>query len=272
MKTRILTAVIAIPFALAAVFYLPNEAFALLMLVVMGIGAWEWGGFLRGGKSSRFFYLAVVLLSCVALWCVMEQPDILLATLLAAAAWWLAASIWVPLYPRGFGGGQPNRLMVGTTGLLVLVPAFVAMVALQGREANGAWQLMVVVTMIWAADTGAYFAGRFLGRHKLAPRVSPGKTWEGAVGGMLAGLLLALAGAQWVYQLEKEVLPAFMLMGAVVLALSIIGDLTESMFKRATDIKDSGSLFPGHGGIMDRIDSLTAAAPCFLLGLHYLSL
>lgn len=272
MKTRILTALIAIPFALGVVFYLPNEGFALFTIAILGLGAWEWSAFLRVSTVGRCFYLAVLLAAFVGIWCQMENPDVLLWTLHVAAVWWLIATLWVMVFPAGFGQGNPNKLMVATTGILVLVPTFVAMVALQGRADNGPWQLMVVVAMMWAADSGAYFAGRFLGKHKLAPKVSPGKTWEGAIGGMLAGLLLVVVGALWVYGLQGDALWAFGLLGALIIALSIIGDLTESMFKRATDIKDSGSLFPGHGGIMDRLDSLTAAAPCYLLGLHYLSL
>lgn len=272
MKTRILTALFAIPIALGAVFYLPNEGFALLMIAVLGIGAWEWGGFLRTTKSVRFFYLALLLIGFVATWCAMDQSELMLLILQIAAVWWVIATLWVLIYPRGFGNGEPNRLMIATTGALVLVPSFAALVLLQGRADNGPWQLMVVVASMWAADSGAYFAGRFLGKHKLAPKVSPGKTWEGAVGGMLAGVLMMYAGARWVYEVDATGMTAFLTLGTVIIALSIIGDLTESMFKRATDIKDSGSLFPGHGGIMDRLDSLTAAAPCFLLGLLYLNL
>lgn len=272
MKTRILTALFAIPLALAAVFYLPNEGFALVAIAMLGLGAWEWGGFLRVSTAARVLYLSLLLTGFVTLWCQLDQPQVVEWTLYVAALWWLLATFWVLVYPAGFGNGSPNRLMIAVTGILVLVPTFAAMVLLQGREGNGPWQLMVVVAMIWAADSGAYFAGRSLGRHKLAPKVSPGKTWEGAVGGVVAGMLLALVGAIWVFQLQGQVLISFLTMAAAVLVLSIIGDLTESMFKRATDIKDSGSLFPGHGGIMDRIDSLTAAGPCYLLGLHYLSL
>ncbi len=163
MRTRILTALVAIPFALAVVFYLPNEGFALFCIAVLGLGAWEWGGFLRVGNAVRFFYLALMLLGFVASWYLMAEPDFLLWSLRVAATWWAAATLWVLLYPRGFGNGNPNKIMIAVTGILVLVPTFVAMVSLQGREGNGPWQLMVVVAMMWAADSGAYFAGRFLG-------------------------------------------------------------------------------------------------------------
>lgn len=272
MKTRIFTAVIALPLALAAVFYLPNELFAVLAIVMLGLGAWEWAGFLRVDAVGRTLYLALSLAGFVLLWCSLERPGVVEASLAVAALWWVVATLWVLVYPRGFTVGAPNRLMVALTGLLVLLPTFVAMVVLQGRPDNGPWQLLVVLAMVWAADSGAYFAGRLLGRHKLAPQVSPGKTWEGAVGGLLAGLLVGIIGGMWIYGLSSQALVAYLLMVTVIVTLSIIGDLTESMFKRATDIKDSGSLFPGHGGIMDRIDSLTAACPCYLLGLHYLAL
>lgn len=272
MKTRILTALVLIPFALGIVFYLPNEGFAVLVAAILGIGAWEWGGFLRSSSQVRIAYLVLNLAGFGLIWLCLDNLSFNALLLSVALLWWCLASVWVVIYPRGFGSGQPNRLMVAVTGLLVLLPCFMAMVALHGRGDNGPWQLMVVVAAMWAADSGAYFAGRFLGRHKLAPRVSPGKTWEGALGGMIAGVLLIYAGGHWIYELDAASMQPFLVMGALVIALSIIGDLTESMFKRATNIKDSGNLFPGHGGIMDRLDSLTAAAPCFLLGLQLLGL
>ena len=124
--------------------------------------------------------------------------------------------------------------------------------------------------VVWGADTGAYFAGRAFGRHKLAPRVSPGKTWEGVAGGAVLALLVAWVGTIWLEPVGGYA--AFLVLVLLTVMISILGDLMESLFKRVADLKDSGGLLPGHGGVMDRIDSMTAAGPFFVLGLLWLSL
>jgi len=155
-------------------------------------------------------------------------------------------------------------------GPFVLLPAWLALVRLhaQGPTLDGPQLLTFLLLLVVAADVGAYFAGRAFGKHKLAPRVSPGKTWEGVAGGLAGASLLALAGALW-FELP---LPRFVLLCVLVVMISVVGDLAESLFKRHAGVKDSGSILPGHGGILDRIDSLTAAGPCFVLGMDYLGL
>jgi phosphatidate cytidylyltransferase len=133
----------------------------------------------------------------------------------------------------------------------------------------GPGYVILLFLLIWGADTGAYFAGRAFGKHKLAARVSPGKTWEGVFGGMLLALTVALGATQWL-EPAGQLVP-FLVLVAVTVAISVLGDLAESLFKRIADVKDSGGLLPGHGGVLDRIDSLTAAAPVFTLGLIWLS-
>jgi phosphatidate cytidylyltransferase len=147
----------------------------------------------------------------------------------------------------------------------VLVPAWLALVVLHEHAPQ---LVLLLILLVVAADVGAYFGGRKFGRHKLAPAVSPGKTWEGVAGGLVAAMLMATAGIYW---LHLTPLPFFALSALVVVA-SIVGDLTESMFKRHAGLKDSGSLLPGHGGVLDRVDSVTAAAPFFLIGLERLGL
>jgi phosphatidate cytidylyltransferase len=145
------------------------------------------------------------------------------------------------------------------------VPAFVALARLQTSEgiARGPLLVFFLALLVCAADVGAYFAGRRFGRHKLAPRVSPGKTWEGAAGGAVVVALVAWIGA---LRFDLPVL-AMMAFGIGIATVSVIGDLTESMFKRAAALKDSGGILPGHGGMLDRLDSVTAAAPLYALGL-----
>jgi phosphatidate cytidylyltransferase len=256
------TAIVLIPPGLAAVWFLPGWAFALLIAVVSMLGAWEWLGLMRlKPVVPRFAYLAVVGLALAAIY---FAPNQFLPSILALAMlWWCIAAIWVTRYPAGFAADAPQHVLKGAVGLVILVPSFLALANLQARE-EGAIALLFLLVLIWAADTGAYFAGRGFGRTKLAPRVSPGKTWEGALGGFALSALVAAAGGYWIFHFAGGELVIFVTMCAVVVAFSIVGDLTESMFKRAADVKDSGNVFPGHGGVLDRFDSMFAAAPLFL--------
>jgi phosphatidate cytidylyltransferase len=178
----------------------------------------------------------------------------------AALLWWVFALIWVAIAPA-----RVNRVTAAGAGLLVLVPAWLALARL---HAAGPQLLLFLILLVGAADVGAYFAGRRFGHNTLAPRVSPGKTWEGVLGGLVAAALLAAVGVWWF----KVDAPRFLALCVVVVVASIIGDLTESLFKRHAGLKDSGRLLPGHGGLLDRVDSVTAAAPVFLIGLERLGL
>jgi len=190
-----------------------------------------------------------------------ENPAHLIFLLALACTWWVIALAWLILAPT-----RHRPTVVLLCGLPVLMPAFLALARTQiSAPAHRSGPLLVLwlVLMVCAADIGAYFAGRRFGRRKLAPRVSPGKTWEGALGGLLMVALVAWGGAAY-FDLPPLGAIAF---GCGVGIFSIIGDLTESMFKRAAALKDSGGLLPGHGGLLDRIDSVTAAAPLYALGL-----
>lgn len=272
MLTRIITAAILLPLVLAAVFMLPADGFAVLIAVALGLGAWEWGGFMRIGKLTRGVYVILQLAGFYGLWVLRDDAFLRFMLLEAAALWWMAAFIWILLYPRGLPEGQSRTAVKFVIGLFTLQPAFLALSYLQSMGDNGPLRLLVLLAIIWAADTGAYFAGRSFGKHKLAPRVSPGKTWEGVFGGLASGALMALLGAWYVYGLGGAAAAGFVVLGVVIVAVSVIGDLSESMFKRHAGVKDSGNIFPGHGGMMDRVDSLTAAAPCYLLGLLLLQI
>jgi phosphatidate cytidylyltransferase len=162
--------------------------------------------------------------------------------------------------------GRHNRITATVCGFLALVPAWVALAYLYLSKPAGPEMVLYLLGLVWAADIGAFFAGRTFGRVKLAPRVSPSKTWEGVLGGLIFGAVVAALGAAWL----KQPRLGFICLSVAVVFVSIVGDLTESMFKRYAGVKDSGALFPGHGGVLDRIDSVTAAAPVFLLGAHAL--
>ena len=180
--------------------------------------------------------------------------------LLAALVWWLSALLWTFAFPTPI-----PLLLRWVCGALVLVPLYAALVLLYHTDP---WLLAFALLLVWAADIGAYFAGRQFGRVKLAPAISPGKTWEGVIGGLILVVLLTLARSVWV-ETDLMVFVPFCL---GVAGVSIVGDLTVSMFKRTSGVKDSGTLFPGHGGMLDRIDSLAAAAPLFALGLGWMGI
>lgn len=260
LKQRIITALILLPIALGGFFLLSGGVFALFIGLVVSLGAWEWAR-LAGlhGMLARVAYAIVVAALLLVLYLV---PALAPWVLGAALLWWLVA-IWLVLgYPRSgsFWAGSPAGLLIG---LVVLLPAWQALVLLKSWPLAN-WLILAVMVLVWAADIGAYFAGKAFGRRKLAPSVSPGKSWEGFWGGLAASLLLTLlVGLQQGWQSMGLL---FCLVGAAaVVAISVIGDLTESMFKRESGIKDSSNLLPGHGGVLDRIDSLTAALPVFAI-------
>ncbi len=269
LKQRLLTAAVLIPLFVWGVLGLPSHYFALLLAIVVMIAAVEWTRLAAFVPRDRAVFLLVML---VALGGVMLAPSLLaLSPTVAALAviGWVVALQWVRRYERGVDSVPRNPWARILIGVLVLWPAWLSLVALHGG-AGPAYVLFVFV-LVWAADSGAYFSGRRFGRRKLAPRVSPGKSWEGVSGGMVAALLAAWLGAV-ILGMSVAGTMAFIALCAVVVAMSVVGDLFESLFKREAGLKDSGRFLPGHGGALDRIDSITAAAPVFYLGLTLLGL
>jgi phosphatidate cytidylyltransferase len=229
---------------------------------VFTVAAWEWAGFgALSAPAARLAYTLAMAVLLGAAWDWSGEPSHLLILLKAACVWWLLALSWLCFAP---GLNSPTLALL--CGVPVLVPAFIGLarvlVAVRGF-ARGPELVLWMLLLVCAADVGAYFAGRRFGRHKLAPRVSPGKSWEGAVGGLAAVALVALLGCLH-FGLPAAAGVAF---GCAVGIFSVVGDLTESLFKRGVGLKDSGNILPGHGGLLDRIDSVTAAAPLYALGL-----
>jgi phosphatidate cytidylyltransferase len=262
LRTRVITGCVLGALLLLGVFLLPPPWAVAAFGLVFTIGAWEWAGFgaLRS-TAARAGYALLVAIALGISWQWTQDPQHLIILLCASCAWWVIAFFWLSLAPE-----RHQPLFTLACGLAVLVPAFVALARLQisgDGFARGPLLVLWLILMVCAADIGAYFAGRAFGRHKLAPCVSPGKTWEGALGGLVMALLMATAGAVN-FGLPPLAVAVF---GIGVGIFSIVGDLTESMFKRAAALKDSGTLLPGHGGLLDRIDSVTAAAPLYALGL-----
>lgn len=261
LKLRILTASVLGCMLLAGLFLLKPEWTVWAFGAVFVLGAWEWSGFgsLRSA-AMRGGYTAMIAALLFAGWWWTGERAHLHALLVAACIWWGAAFLWLALAPVRH---QPSVALV--CGVPVLVPAFVALARLDITTGltSGPQMVLWLVFLVIAADIGAFFVGRSFGKHKLAPQVSPGKTWEGAIGGLCTVALVACAAALH-FKLPIGLCIAF---GCAVGIFSVVGDLTESMFKRSAGLKDSGMLLPGHGGILDRIDSVTAAAPLYALGL-----
>jgi phosphatidate cytidylyltransferase len=256
--TRIVTALILGTALTAAILFAPTTVAAAVLGALFLAGAWEWAGLARLGPRARVLYVAVFVAAMLAgPWWIFDR-GVLAAVLIVALGWWLAALVAVLTYPRPL----PLRL-IAAAGFAALLPPWAALVHLHGAVPRGPELTMVVLGIVWAADVGAYFTGRRFGRAKLAPHVSPGKTWEGVAGGLLLAGIVAGAAGGW---LELGV-AMLLIVGIATAAVSILGDLTVSIGKRNVGLKDSGRLLPGHGGMLDRIDSLTAAAPIFVLGL-----
>lgn len=270
MKQRVITALVLAPLAILAVLWLPTAVFAILIAILMLVGVWEWSR-LSGVASRqwRVLLLLVNVLILASLWWLGEQAMNIAAWI--GAAWWLLALIW--LWRRGFANtdSTTNRAIKLLAGVLMFQPAWAALVLLHaGTERGPAWALFGVM-LAWAADTFAYFVGSRIGGPKLAPSISPGKTWAGFWGGLIGCLLVAAVGAA-LLGLNLSDATWLILLATVASLASVVGDLFESLIKRHSGAKDSGRIIPGHGGALDRLDSLVAALPIFYCGKLWLGL
>jgi phosphatidate cytidylyltransferase len=262
LAQRIATAAVLVAICLPPVLFLPLAVSHALLGVFVGVGAWEWSAFAaHSQRIFRFAYTGAILVAIVLFATVNVTPGAVIMLVKASLLWWLIAFVWILRFPTRIG-----RITVMICGFLVLVPAWISLDTLLSQRPMGRSLFLMTLAIVWAADVGAYFAGRLWGRVKLAPSVSPGKTWEGVFGGLVLAALTSMAGAS----LLGYPVPVAVPLGLSVAAISIVGDLTISMFKRNAGLKDSGHLFPGHGGMLDRVDSVTAAAPLFLLEASWL--
>ncbi len=259
LKQRVVTAVLLAAVLLGVLLWLPPSATVALFVLIILAGAWEWAGFIRGDSfATHLGFTALIAGLLVVCYGFALEADKLRVVLWVAMAWWVIALVWILTVPP-----RVSAALATLAGVLSLVPAWLALVYLCTRVPRGAEWALFALAVTWAADTGAFFVGRQFGRTPLAPRVSPKKTWEGVAGGLALAAAAAYLGAR-VFDVDAG---PFVLLCVVVAAVSVVGDLAESLLKRAAGLKDSGWLFPGHGGVLDRIDSVTAAAPAFLLGL-----
>jgi len=275
MLVRIITALVLAPLALAAIYGLGMQWFALVIAAIVALGAFEWAGLVFAQPADAppsvgnnpfaaaivaLVFVSLCLAICFVLW---THPSLHPQWLMITAGCWLWAILEVLLYPRQAQNRRSMRWIV--FGLIVLPGAWLAMVLLRNADPH---LLVMACFLVWGADAGAYFVGKAMGQHKLAPKVSPGKTWEGAIGGGLVGLVVAFVFG-WLMIERVQLAPfatAALLVGLVI--VSVFGDLFESILKRTAGAKDSGRLLPGHGGILDRVDALIAVLPLMALASY----
>ncbi len=273
MKQRIITALILAPLVILGIFELSLPLFTIAIAAVMMIGYWEWTQFVEP-KSRWTALIPAVLVSGLSLVVIpfdadslnqVAQPHYLM--LAAGCVWWVISSTLAITYPKSSALWQNSTVLRHAFGILTLLPFFwsVLLLRAEGIEADayhGAKLVLYVCFIVWAADSGAYFAGKSMGKRKMAPHVSPNKTIEGLICGIITAILVGWGAATW-FEIEFTSPLVMIAITLVTVVISVLGDLVESMFKRVSGIKDSSNIIPGHGGVLDRIDSLTAAFPVF---------
>jgi phosphatidate cytidylyltransferase len=279
-RTRIIAAAVMLPVAVGGVLLLPSNLLAAAIAVLMVLGLWEWS--MLAGLQARVGRAAYLLANAVALsalaWSAGPQLVPIKLVALAGVLWWLLVPLWLLRFDFASKDSPFARALKLFAGSACVLPAWSAIFWLHhgatgigpGPGRGPVWTLFVLA-IVWAADTGAYFAGSRWGRRKLAPRISPGKSWEGLFGGLAAAMLLAAIALPWLGLAWRQ-LPQLLLLTLLTVLVSVEGDLFESLLKRHAGAKDSSDLIPGHGGVLDRIDSLLAALPVFVLCKIWLEL
>ncbi|MEO7323300.1 MAG: phosphatidate cytidylyltransferase [Dokdonella sp.] len=271
LRQRILTALVLTPIAVAIVLFLPTAAVAAIIAAVCLMAMWEWSRL--AGIASAAMQCSIVGASALGLgllWTVRDEP-IAWYVIGAGIAWWLLALLWMRHFSYAAAPTRENAALKLTAGAFAILPAWLALMKIHGGVEHGhAWALFALI-LIWAADTAAYFAGKRFGTTKLAPQISPNKTTAGAWGALAGAGTIAFIGG-WLFDLRGVALIVLIALALLTVLASILGDLVESLLKRQAGVKDSGTLFPGHGGMLDRADSLFAAIPVFAAGKALLDL
>jgi phosphatidate cytidylyltransferase len=269
LKDRIITAAILIPIVVTFIFYMSTFWFAALFAVFVAIGAWEWAGLCKVSKNIKFSYVIFILLLLVGIYWA-DSSHLYISITICGVVYWLYAFALVVFYQRQRNLLPRSKFLLLLMGLLLLIPMWSSLTLLKSSD-DGAILIMLLMLLIWGADSAAYFAGKKWGKRKLATRVSPGKTWEGTFAGVVSSVIIAFC---YVIVSNKNLDNSLLFISMAVITVigSVFGDLLESLVKREAGQKDSGNILPGHGGVMDRIDSLTAAAPIFVISLTCLGL
>lgn len=258
-KQRLITGLALVAVVIGCIFLLPNFEFMILSGLLMFLAGWEWCGLVGLNQIyEKIIFLAALLITFFVLHYFLKLLPYVIACL-----WWCWTIYLIAQYPKKITIGLQNKYLAALIGIILLAPCWLGINFIRDV---GPGYLLFTLFLVWSMDTGAYFAGRRFGKRKLAPAVSPGKTIEGLWGGFALMLIIAVIGLLLLHVPINRWI-GWLLLSLIVAAISVIGDLFESMAKRHAGVKDSSHLLPGHGGILDRIDSLTAAIPFFALGL-----
>lgn len=271
MTQRVVTALLLAPLAIAIILLLPTPVLAVIIAGLCLLALWEWTR-LSGMRDRRLraASLALATIAFVALWLWRGTIPVWIV-IGAGALWWLLALAWLKAFSFGAAPTRANTLRKLCAGALTVFPAWIGLMQLHGSAVHGpAWALYVLV-LGWSADSFAYLTGMRWGRRKLAPNISPGKTWAGVYGGLAATAAVAAVGG-WLLDVRDMQLFALVVLALLCVCFSVVGDLFESLIKRHAGVKDSGALFPGHGGVFDRLDGVFAMLPLFVIGKALLGL
>ena len=261
LKQRVWTALVLIVIMVVALFRLPTVGIAVILGIFVVLGAWEWATLSGLSKWSRGLYIVSIVLTGLVLY---SMP--ILPVLILSVSWWLL-TLYALRRDTHIHLGMFNPVWgTAISGFFFLLPAWNAAIYLYATDPRRPAILLFLFILVWVADSGAYFVGRVWGKTKLAPRISPGKSLEGLLAGVLAVIILAWFAGVFVWEFSGLALFAWLIIAVIAALFSVLGDLVESKLKRVAGVKDSGTLLPGHGGVLDRIDGFTAAAPVFGLG------
>ncbi len=266
LKQRIITGLTLAAIIIFCIYQLPNSWFALIFALATLVGAWEWGSLV--GKQrlvSGLIYVVITSLMIAVIWWY-AQSDQILKIFFTAALWWGVVVILVALYIPAWLHKEWLSRLLQVSGFVVLVPAWLALVYLHNEAPS---MLLFLFVLVSVADIAAYFSGKKFGKNKLAPELSPGKSREGFLGALFASFIVASIGIL-LFELDKSDWIYFICLCVITVMISVVGDLYESLLKRNAGAKDSGKILPGHGGVLDRIDSITSAAPGFVIGYYWL--
>lgn len=262
LKYRIITALILIPLVLLGIFYLSTTAFAIISAIIFLLAGWECAGLVGfTDKRKRFLFLTILLGFFILSYWIPTTFILTIATL--TWIWMLYFVLRYEQFQKIWTRFPSSRAPLG---IWILGASWYGLNIIHNLP-SGPYYLLFLLLFVWAADTGAYFAGRRWGKHKLAPQISPGKSIEGVLGGVVVSVLVAAIGGWFFYHSFGTAYFSLILLGLITSLVSVLGDLAESMMKRLAAVKDSGNLLPGHGGLLDRIDSLLSTTPVFALWL-----
>ena len=265
LKQRIIAGAIMIPVIVSALLLLSSEWFALVLVIIAGIAASEWASLVGARGIKKVGYISVCAALLALCWFYLEAPQINLLMLIGSG-YWVFILMLLSFYQSNWVGNYILNGFLSYSGYFVITVGWISMLALHKQNPS---LLLYMFILVWTADTAAYFAGKAFGRTKLAEQLSPGKTREGLLGAIVGTGILAILGTYW-FELQTMQAVYFVILSMLTALISVVGDLFESLIKRNAGAKDSGTIIPGHGGVLDRIDSLLAAAPGFALGIYWL--